>query len=539
MGSTFTRGEQPAAKFGTHEVSLQTRRAFGNPYVDIECHVTWKRPDGSDATVEAFYDGGNTFKARAYCDAVGTWHWQSSSNHADLDGVSGAFHVAASPQALSALKGKLRRHPHDSRQFAYDNGEWFLHIGDTGYRYLSDNEEYWREYVDQAALAGITKIRAWFCLDRSNVQALFQYDRDRLNLRYWQEIDRRLRYALEAHPQVIFQVILLGEDFAEVKRYGAGDPASLLALQYAQARFASFANVHWCISNDLRIAEGLRHHAERDDQDVVERDDLVAGITRAGRDLLAREPWGTLITNHQSRFSGYMFLEEPWTDIVTLEDLGQVGGELITSYRARSSVPVVLDEDRYEYWRAPEHDRYFFRRLMWASLLSGGHATYGGLKTFEPYDGGSAGVHGYFDACRDGILEDGAHDFVHIHRFFHESELTLVGLIPDDDAAGGNPLLAKAIRSEGREVYLVYVANPDVWEGHAPGGFAGTYTDETADAADDPAAVALAVADRDYSIRWFDPRTGQWRDGGFAAGPKVHLTTPAGGDWVCLLRGVE
>lgn len=536
MGVIFTHGDQPAAEFGTHEVELHARGAFGNPYLDIDCRVTWERPDGSTVSVDAFYDGANTFKARAYCNAVGTWRWRSTSSLADLDGLSGSFPVADSSVSPSAGKGKLRRHPDDPRQFAYDNGEWFLHIGDTGYRYLSDNEEYWREYVDQAALAGITKIRAWFCLDRSNVRALFQYDRGRLNLRYWQEIDRRLVYALRNHPGLMFQVILLGEDFAEVKRYASGDPASLIALRYAQARIASFANVHWCISNDLRIAEGLPDYAERDDQDAVGREELVAGIEKAGRDLLAREPWGTLITNHQSRFSGYMFLDEPWTDIVTLEDLGQVGGDLILDYRERSTVPVVLDEDRYEYWRPPQHDRYFFRRLMWASLLSGGHATYGGLKTFEPFDGGVAGVQGYFDACRAGKLEQGADDFIHIHRFFRDTRITLVDMLPDDDAAGGNPLLVKVIRSSRKDLYVLYAANPDLWEGHAPDGFAGVYTDEAADAAGEPASVSLVTSALRYSVRWFDPRTGAWHESDSFAGPNISLTTPSGGDWVCVLQ---
>jgi hypothetical protein len=32
----------------------------------------------------------------------------------------------------------------------YDNGEWFLHIGDTGYRYVVDTEPEWQRYLDQA-----------------------------------------------------------------------------------------------------------------------------------------------------------------------------------------------------------------------------------------------------------------------------------------------------------------------------------------------------------------------------------------------------
>ena len=76
---------------------------------------------------------------------------------------------------------------------------------------------------------------------------------------------------------------------------------------------------------------------------------------------------------------------------------------------------------------------------MWGSLLSGGHATYGGLRTFEPYDGDLKGVQGYYEACRDGKLRCGGHDFNLVHRFFADRNLTLVGLTPNDDAVGETP----------------------------------------------------------------------------------------------------
>lgn len=52
--------------------------------------------------------------------------------------------------ALPGTKGKLRKHLKDSYQFQHDNGDWFLHIGDTGYRYAVDTEPEWKTYIDQA-----------------------------------------------------------------------------------------------------------------------------------------------------------------------------------------------------------------------------------------------------------------------------------------------------------------------------------------------------------------------------------------------------
>ena len=227
----------------------------------------------------------------------------------------------------------------------------------------------------------------------------------------------------------------------------AGDEMARRIAQYAQARFSALPNVHWCVSNDFEIIE---------DGTPGGRQIRYGMIDAIATDMAAREAWGSLLTNHQNRFHGYSFVNAPWSDIITLEDLDQVDGALIKEYREKGSAPVLVDEDRYELYRPPAHPRYFFRRLMWASLLSGGSATYGGLKTYEAFDGELAGVQGYFDHMD--TLE-GADDFVHIHRFFDDTGLSLVGMRPDDQALSVDPALGKCMHDG--DTYMVYLANPD------------------------------------------------------------------------------
>ena len=75
---------------------------------------------------------------------------------------TGRFIVTAH-SALAGAKGKLRGHRKDSYQFQYDNGDWFLHIGDTGYRYVVDTEPEWKAYIDQAVrILRATKVRDVF-----------------------------------------------------------------------------------------------------------------------------------------------------------------------------------------------------------------------------------------------------------------------------------------------------------------------------------------------------------------------------------------
>ncbi len=494
---------------GCWERVFRSNDADSSGSFGMDLRVVFTRPDGSEVSVDGFADGNGRFGARAYCDRTGLWRWRSKSPRSELDGESGGFEVLP-----SNLPGKLRIHSGDPRQFAWDNGEWFLHIGDTGYRCLIDTEPEWRTYIDQAVEMGATKIRAWFCRDRGTVSAFFSPDRRRLNLPFWREIDRRLRYALTRYPRLQFQLILYGEDTEELRRYGRGDPASRILARTAQARWSAFPNVSWCISNDRTIVDS--------DEGLEAECVPAAVIDRIGGEMAEREPWGTLLTNHQARWTGYAFCASPWSDIVTVEDLDQVDGRLILDYRSRCSAPVVLDEDRYEHHRPPKHPRYFFRRLMWSSLFSGGHATYGGLRTYEPYDELLAGVQGYRDACAAGKLRDGAGDFPRIHEFFRRTGISLDGWIPEDSRGGNDPMRIKCC-TRGNAL-LVYLANPD---GDDPG---------TDDASGRATTCRLRIARGEQTARWFDPRTGDFSRTTDVAGPVAELTTPEPADWVVLIQ---
>jgi hypothetical protein len=510
--ANFVHGTPTAPHRGAWEVSLPLDDPQGNPFFDVEVHFVFTLPDGSEVKAEGFFQGGNRWAGRAYCTEAGRWKWRSVANRPALDGKRGEFVVQR-----SELPGKLRKHPRDPRQFAYDDGQWFLHLGDTGYRYVTATEPLWQQYIDEAAQVGFNKIRIWFCSGRHDVAALFAKDRQGLDLAYWNEIERRLVYALEKYPHIQFQLIPYGEDWPELRRNIEGDRAAQLVARYAQARFSAFPNIHWCISNDGDVspAEGRRNVAP-------------ATIDRIGRDMRAREPWGTLLTNHQKRFQGYSFVDADWSDIITLEDRDQVAGELVLKYRALSKDdPVVLDEDRYGNYISPRHDRYFFRRLMWANLLSGGHATYGGLNTYEPFAGAEKlqGVQGYLTAVRDGRLDDGAADFPHIRRFFDEAKLTLVGLEPSDAMAGNDGHAVKVIA--GEKIVIAYLQNHD------------SRVPETANVAESQAVCRLHLPPGGWRIRWYDPRTGQWhadaRHKEISGGYTCEFKSPFAGDAVLLL----
>lgn len=502
---------QPSHR-GVYEIDLVADDLAGNPYTEARVQIIFTRPNASKVIVDGFYDGNNHFKARAYCDQVGNWSWQCLSNLNSLHQKSGQFEVSA-----SQLPGKLRLHTADNHQFMTDDGQWFLHLGDTGYRYFADTEQHWKAFIDQSAAMGMNKIRVWFNRNRYDMQVLYTADRQQMNLTYWQMIDQRMQYALTQHPQTQLQLIPYSEDLTELNRYANDDAMAKQLGQYIQARYASFPNVHWCISNDRVVytagedTSGLYQH---------EKDRLVLDtvIDKIANDFHQREPWGTLITNHESRYRGYHFTQKAWSSMALLSDVDQITGEKILNYRKLTNTPVIMEEDRYEVYAKPAHPRDYFRRLMWASLLSGGHATYGGINTFNPFEEGPLnGVQGYQDLAAKQQLE-GADDFPHIQQFFTTTKLSLVGMEPNDALAGDSPINFKCCHNS--QDYLTYCANPTSTNAQS------SQTKTT------PAVLNMTLPEGSYEYTWFNPRNGQFTSKETMAGGSIQLTTPAGGDWL-------
>ncbi|HAA77667.1 TPA: hypothetical protein DCE37_21370 [Candidatus Latescibacteria bacterium] len=137
-----------------HDLAFTADCGDLNPFLGLRLQVSFIRDDGEVSIAEGFYNGGGTFRARAYCDTEGEWEWHSSSNVPELDAQSDTSTVEP-----SGRPGKLRIHPDDPYQFAYNNGDWFLHTGDSRYLYVTSSEPEWQAYIDQAIKKGGGNLR--------------------------------------------------------------------------------------------------------------------------------------------------------------------------------------------------------------------------------------------------------------------------------------------------------------------------------------------------------------------------------------------
>ena len=143
-------------RYGVYEVML-TLPAVDSPeypYFNTTLAVDFSLPDGAGVEVSAFYDGvepatgAQVYVARCYCGQPGAYRWASRSNMKALDQRSGTFTATADHPA--GWHGKLRIHAEDTSQFQWDDGTWYLHLGDTGYQYISPLDMNWKRFIDQS-----------------------------------------------------------------------------------------------------------------------------------------------------------------------------------------------------------------------------------------------------------------------------------------------------------------------------------------------------------------------------------------------------
>jgi hypothetical protein len=460
----FTTGSQTARRFGVHEIELRGNGAVANPF-DTRCQATFTAPSGQQVTVDAFYDGGDTWRARVYVNEIGGWRWRISSADAQMNGQRGEFAAAT-----SNLRGMLRKHPRNAKQWATDDGRWFLNLNDTAYMLCKSGETAWQQYAAEDWALGITSLRvgglggaSWAQDDPDTSWPWLGDDLTRYNLARFQTSDARLIWLLDRYPDLYLQFILFG-----LLTWGKDDTGAAWAalpvsvrentMRYMLARWAAFPQLFWLIVNDIHCT------AEFPLNQAFERE--------VGRFFAAHDPWHHLLSTGPKRQMAFPFLhpQDEWVSYVHIEDLFALDAAEIQLY-ADQPLHVFLGEDRYEHDRRtwdPLDPAYFFRWLFWSWTLAGGSASYGGRwRTITPYSQTGAVPYATGWGSEDEITYTqglrGLDSLIHLKRYFEQRELTMLDFVSDDalvsDLDGRGELHRPKLARRGNEEYLIYHPN--------------------------------------------------------------------------------
>jgi hypothetical protein len=475
----FTIDSATAKKFGTHEIVLTGRGNVANPF-DTAVTVTFTPPSGptNAVTVDAFYDGGNTWHARVYVTEVGHWEWISASaTDPLLDRRSGTF-VAAG----SNLLGLLRKHRTNPRAWMTDDGRWFANISDTGYRlFHAQAAPLWQEFIRDSAAKGITCMRAaslggWGGTPNARVDDNNTWvwndpwaggtaaDYMRFDLAKFQNTDSRLVWIFDHYPELYLQFILFsfkGYGSEGTGNHWASLPESVRArtMRYFIARWSAFPNLFWLIVNDMHCDEKFPKNR--------------AFVHEVGKFFASHDPWKHLISTGPNRGAGFPFTSPEdlkWCSYIYIEDAHAVGADQIQRYHF-DQVPlhVWMGEDYYEQDHGHYEDpRFFFRWLFWSWQLSGGSANYcGRWGPIHPYsltgnpDWPWQGIDGKTTYTGEQLA--GLDSIPFLASYFRERNLDLGSFQPKDDRVndldGRKGRLRPKLMERSKKEFLVYHPN--------------------------------------------------------------------------------
>ena len=476
--SSFTRGAETAKRFGVHEIILSASRLPDNPFA-APYWVDFTAPSGLVVPVRAFYDGGNTWRARAYISESGRWKWKVRAP--GLERQEGSFAAVA-----SQLRGMLRKHEKNPRQWMTDDGTWFLNLSETAPFLLRDSEKLWKEFVRDSWAHGITLMHvgalggedwdpeptwtaaAWHKL-RGRPDDLFSNcpwdgkDQSRFDLARFQTTDYRLRWLLESYPGLYFQMVLIGRKAWKTDDTGLAWEAlprdvRERTLDYLIARWAAFPTLIWEVANDMQSDDRFPHNQ--------------AFVRDAGSYVAGHDPWKHLLSTGLERGATFPFVtaRDSWASYIHLEGEYELGADLIRKYDGLP-LHVFLAEDRFEHdrrTRDPKNPDYFYRWLFWSWLVSGGSANYGGRwREIQPYSQTGGWVYHTAWAGDDGYTTQaplrGLDSIPHIKEYFEGRGIDLSGYTPAQaevaDANGKPFSLGPRLCRRGGEDYLVYHPN--------------------------------------------------------------------------------
>ncbi len=388
----FSVDPATAMKFGAHEIVLTGNGAVANPF-DTVTTVTFTPPSGATNAVKAraFYDGGNTWRARVYVTEAGTWQWTSSSAaDAALHGKSGSFAAVD-----SNLRGLLKKDSRNPRAWRSEDGRWFVGLSDTAWLLFGPDPQVsqnWQQFVSDDAALGINvlgpvgSLESWGTGDVPHAGNNEPWadpgdgttDLTRYDLAKFQNAENRLIWIFNNHPEMFIQSMLFG---TQVQSGWSGLPQSVRnnTMDYMIARWSAFPNLFWLVSEDQHVTAGA----------------TLAFNREVGNYFAAHEPWKHLMSTQPGRDQGFPFTTASdlnWASYICIQVSDSTQATQIQQY-GFDSIPlqVMMGEDYYEqdYGDPPSgrsDPRFYYRWSMWSWILSGGSSNYGGrYGVIHPY----------------------------------------------------------------------------------------------------------------------------------------------------------
>ncbi|HBR15330.1 MAG TPA: hypothetical protein DD723_07295 [Candidatus Omnitrophica bacterium] len=236
----------------------------------------------------------------------------------------------------------------------------------------------------------------------------------------------------------------------------------------------------------------------------------------------------------------FYFAGESWVSYVAQELIYHLPADE-TSNSAYANYHVYMEEDEYEQDGpgSPASPNYYYRRLFWSWLLSGGSANYGGrVGGVYPYALVPYSMSGSLPWSKEGINYDnkalhGLDSAPYIASYFKNRGIKLSRFVQDDPLAAdlnNNTGEARAqVARRSYDEFIIYHPNP------AFGTLGRTAAPHTSRAA--KFNFNLSSASGTFTTEWYNPANGTAQTGAnVSGGSTVLFTAPWAGDVVLRVK---
>ena len=245
------------ARWTVHELSFESERSRTEPFWDVDVRVELVGPTGRRTSIDAFWDGDRTWRARLRPDEPGRWRWRSqASDRRDrgLQGLEGELECAPYEGPNPVYRHGPVRVGGDGHRLAHADGTPFLWLGDTVWQGLMRSTPAdWDEYLDTRRAQGFTVIQffstQWRALatDPFGEPSFHENGRFAPNPLFYRRLDSKVE-SIARHGMLASAIVVLS--LFDDEPGWAWPPEQLVRFaRWLRARWSSY-HVAWTLGGD-------------------------------------------------------------------------------------------------------------------------------------------------------------------------------------------------------------------------------------------------------------------------------------------------
>lgn len=525
---------QPVAQWSRAELTFESKLTYANPLQEARLQVAFTSPSGRVVTVDGFWDGNLTWRARFMPDELGAWKWQtecSDKANGGLNRAKGQFEcVAAAGKDRFSQHGAIRVAT-DKRHLEHADGTPFFWLGDTCWNgALLSKPEDWSQYIRERTRQQFTAVQwvatQWRASPEGDLlkrKAFTGTDKIAVNPEFFQQLDAKadaLNRAGLLNVPVLLWAIGSGSDPKVNPGFVLPEDQAILLARYMVARWQA-NHVVWILPGD---GDYRGPKAER--------------WKRIGQGVFGGRPHApTMLHPGGMHWVWNEFKDEAWLDLMGYQSghgddaktlQWMLTGPPATDWKKEPFRPFLNLEPPYENHVAyqskariaPETTR---RAVYWsllnaptAGITYGGHGIWGWDDgTRPPTDHPRSGVPLPWQKA---LLMPAAEQMAHLAKLF--------SAIPFEQLRPAPEVL---VHQPGEEKPALWLA-------------AARTLDKSTTVIYTPLLQNIELRQRDlppgFKLTWRNPRDGSTSAVvGVVNGSNLIVAPPSEGDWVLLIQG--